>query len=70
MLEKIKSTLNSGNAFYHSVQGIFSSGLLSRNVKADICKTIILTVVLYGCQTWSLSSIQNEQRLRVFERRV
>jgi hypothetical protein len=47
--EEIKSRLNSGNACYHSVQGLLSSRLLSRNVKVDICKTIILTVVLYGC---------------------
>jgi hypothetical protein len=47
--EEIKSILNSGNACYHSVQGLLSSRLLSRNVKFDICKTIILTVVLYGC---------------------
>jgi hypothetical protein len=49
MLEEIKSRLNSGNACYHSVQSILSSRLLSRKVKVDICKTIILTVVLCGC---------------------
>jgi hypothetical protein len=49
MLEEIKSRLNSGNASYHSVQSLLSSRLLSRNVKVDICKTIILTVILYGC---------------------
>jgi hypothetical protein len=49
MHEEIKSRLNSGNACYHSVQGLSSSPPLSRNVKVDICKTIILTVVLYGC---------------------
>jgi hypothetical protein len=51
MHEEMKSRLNSGNACYHSVQGILTSRLLSRNVKVDIlvCKTIIRTVVLYGC---------------------
>ncbi|PNF43834.1 hypothetical protein B7P43_G06051, partial [Cryptotermes secundus] len=38
--------LNSGNACYHSVQNFLSPRVLS--------KTIILTVVLYGCDTWSL----------------
>jgi hypothetical protein len=32
-------------------------------------KTIILPVVLYGCETWSLTS-REEHRLRVFENRV
>jgi hypothetical protein len=46
-----------------------SSRLLSRNVKVKIYKTIILPVVLYGCETWSLS-LREEHRLRVFENRV
>jgi hypothetical protein len=43
--------------------------LLSRNVKVKIYKTIILPVVLYGCDTWSLT-LREEHRLRVFENRV
>jgi hypothetical protein len=43
--------------------------LLSRNVKVKIYKTIILPVVLYGCETWSLT-LSEENRLRVFENRV
>jgi hypothetical protein len=46
-----------------------SSSLLSRNVKVKIFKTIILPVVLYGCETWSLT-LREEHRLRVFENRV
>jgi hypothetical protein len=53
--EEIKNRLNSGNACYHSVQSLLSSRLLSRNVKVKIDKTIILPVVLYGCETWSLT---------------
>jgi hypothetical protein len=41
----------------------------SRNVKVIIYKTIILPVVLYGCETWSLT-LREEDRLRVFENRV
>jgi hypothetical protein len=44
-----------------------SSRLLSRNVKLKIYKTIILPVVLYGCETWSLT-LREEHRLRVFGR--
>jgi len=43
--------------------------LLSKNIKIKIYKTIILTVVLYGCKTWSLI-MRKEQRLRVFANRV
>jgi hypothetical protein len=46
-----------------------SSHLLSRNVKIRIYKTIILPVVLYGCETWSLT-LREEHRLRVSENRV
>jgi hypothetical protein len=53
--EEIKQRLNSGNACYHLVQNLLSSRLLSKNVKVKICKIIILPVVLYGCETWSLT---------------
>jgi hypothetical protein len=36
---------------------------------ASLYKTIILPVVLYGCETWSLT-LREEHRLRVFENRV
>ena len=51
--EEIKSRLKSGNACYHSVQNRLSSRFLSRNSKIKIYRTIILPVVLYGCETWS-----------------
>jgi hypothetical protein len=47
----------------------FSSRLLSRNLKVKIYKTIVLPVVLYRCETWS-STLVEEHRLRVFENRV
>jgi hypothetical protein len=43
--------------------------LLTKNLKIKIYKTIILPVVLYGCETWSLT-VRVERRLRVFENRV
>jgi hypothetical protein len=46
-----------------------SSRLLSRNVKVKIYKTIILPVVLYGCEIWSLM-LREEHILKVFENRV
>ena len=41
----------------------------SKNLKIKIYRTIILPVVLYGCETWSLT-LREERRLRVFENRV
>jgi hypothetical protein len=67
--EEIKSRLKSGNACYHSVQNLMSSSLLSQNLKIKIYRTIILPLVLYGCETWSLT-LREERRLRVFENRV
>jgi len=45
------------------------SGLLSKYLKIKIYRTIILLVVLYGCETWLLK-LREERRLRVFENRV
>jgi hypothetical protein len=49
---------------YNSVQSLPSSRLLSRNLKIRIYKTIILPVVLYGCETWFLT-LREEHRLRM-----
>jgi hypothetical protein len=68
--EGIKNRLNLGNACYSSVQFSFlSSCLLSRNIKVKIYKTIILPVVLYGCETWTLT-LREEHRMRVFDNTV
>ena len=64
--EEIKSRLRSGNACYHSVQNLLSSRLLSKNLKIKICRTIILRVVLCGCET-CLLTLQEERKLRVYE---
>ena len=65
IVEEIKSRLRSGNACYHSV----SSRLLSKNLKIKIYRTIILPVVLYGCETWS-ETLREERKWRVFENMV
>jgi hypothetical protein len=67
--DEIKSRLNMGNACYYSVHNLLSSCLISKNLKIKIYKTVILPVVLYGCETWSLI-LGEEHRLRVFENRV
>ncbi|KAJ4448560.1 hypothetical protein ANN_10578 [Periplaneta americana] len=67
--EEIKHRINMGNACYYSVEKLLSSSLLSKNLKVRIYKTVILPVVLYGCETWTLT-LREEYRLRVFENKV
>jgi hypothetical protein len=43
---------------------------MNRNIKFKIHKTIILPLVLYGCENWSIKLRKEEHRLRVFDNRV
>jgi len=43
--------------------------MLFKNIKIKVCRNVILSLVLYGCETWSLT-LKEERRLRVFESRV
>jgi hypothetical protein len=58
-------------AFYHSVQNTLYSSWLSKNTKTKIYLyiTVIVPVVLYGCETWSLT-MREKRILREFENRV
>jgi hypothetical protein len=67
--EKIKSRLKLGNACYRSVQNLLSFHLLSKKIQIKTCKIVILPVVLYGSETWSLT-LGEEHRLSIFENRV
>ena len=51
------------------MQNLLSSSLVSKNIKIKIYRNIILWVVLYGCETWSLT-LRVKCRLRLFENRV
>jgi hypothetical protein len=64
-----ESNITDSNACYHSVQNLLSSRLLSKNLKIRIYKTVILPVVLDGCEILSLT-LREEHRLRVFKNRV
>ncbi|KAJ4429756.1 hypothetical protein ANN_21960 [Periplaneta americana] len=67
--EEIKHRIKMGNACYYSVEKLLSSSPMSKNLKVRIYKTVILPVVLYGCETWTLT-LREEHRLRVFENKV
>ena len=47
------------------MQKLLSSSLLSKNLKINIYRTVILPFVLYGCETWS-PTVSEEHKLRVF----
>ena len=51
------------------MQNLLSSRLLSKNLKIKRYRTVILPVVLYGYETWSLT-LRKERKLRVFENMV
>jgi hypothetical protein len=65
--DEIKSILNSGNACCYPKSFVFPSHI--KNLKIKIYKAVILPVVLYGCETSSLT-LREEHRLRVSENRV
>ncbi|KAJ4436063.1 hypothetical protein ANN_18690 [Periplaneta americana] len=54
---------------HEKIEKLLSSSLLSKNLKVRIHKTIIISAVLYGCETWTLT-LREEQRLRVFENKM
>ena len=58
-----------GYACHYSLEKILSPSMLSKKLKVNTYKTIILPVVLYGCETWSLT-LREEHRLMVFENKV
>jgi len=64
--EEIKSRLKSRNACYYSVKNLLPSSLLSKYLNIKIYRTIILPVVLYGCEIWSCK-LREERRPRVLE---
>jgi hypothetical protein len=54
---------------FQDIRYLISSILFSEHIKVKIYRTTILRVVLYGCETWSLT-VREERRLRMFVNRV
>jgi len=69
MLEMNVAVLHFTVQVQMQVQNLWPSGLLSKNIKFNIYRTVILPFVVYGCETWSLTW-REERRRRVFENRV
>jgi len=67
--EETKNSLKSGNACCQSVQNLVSSSLILKIINIKTYRTVVLPVVLYGCETWSLT-LREERRMRMIENRV
>ena len=67
--EHINRRINMGNACYYSLEKSLSSHLRSKKLKVNTYKIIILPIMLYGRETWSLTA-REEYRLRVFDNKV
>ena len=52
-----------------ALRNLLSSRLLSKNLKIKIYRTIILPIVLHGCETWSMT-LREKRKLRVSENKV
>jgi len=61
--------MKSENACYYLVHNLTSSCWLSKNIKMKIYRPTISPIVLYACETWPLT-LMEERRLRVFENKV
>jgi hypothetical protein len=67
--EGIKSRLSSANCWCYSFAECFVFQIGVQNVKIKICRSIILPVVLFMCETWWLT-MREEPKPRMFENRV
>ena len=67
--EEIKRRLKERNVSKHPVQNLLFSSLLYKNIKIKICRTTILPVVLYGCETWS-RTFRERRRVCLLENKV
>ena len=67
--EENKFRINMRKACYYSLEKILLCRQLSKKLNVNTYKTIIVPVVLYGCEIWCLT-LREEHRLRVFENTV
>jgi hypothetical protein len=66
---EIQARILSGNRCYYAYGKLMKSRPLNRSSKLKIYKSLIRTVVTYGCEAWTLTN-RDEQHLRIFERRI
>ena len=67
--EEIKTRVTQGSRSFYSLKHLFKSSILSRATKFRLYKTVVRPIVMYGSETWSLTSKQ-ESLLSCFERKI
>ena len=67
--EEIQCRLISGNKTLYANKQLLSSTSISRNAKLKIYKSLIRSVVTYGCESWTLTKAE-EEKLRIFEHKI
>jgi hypothetical protein len=65
----IKARITAGNQSYYALTKIMKSREISKSTKLKIYRTIIRSVVMYGCEGWTMSE-NMEEALRVWERKI
>ena len=67
--EEIKERIAAGNRAYHVHKKLFTSKLISRNVKLQLYNTLIRPTVTYASETWLLK-VSMINKLMIFERKI
>jgi len=66
---EIQARILSGNRCYYAYRKLIKSRVLNRSSNLKIYKSLIRSIVTYGCEAWTLTN-RDEQYLRIFERRI
>ena len=67
--EEVRRRVTLGNRSFYSLQKLFRSKTLHRNLKCELYRTLVRPVVAYGSEAWCMTQ-KDEQTLLVFERRI
>ena len=67
--EEIRRRVTLGNRSYYSLQKLFRSKTLHRNLKCELYRTLVRPVVAYGSEAWCMTQ-RDEQTILMFERRI
>jgi hypothetical protein len=61
MKEEINSRIKQGNIAFYANNNLLGNKLLTRKAKIKLCKSVILPVVTYGCETWMMNEVEEEK---------
>jgi hypothetical protein len=67
--EEINNRIKEGNIAFSANNSLLGNKLLTRKAIINLYKLVILPVVTYGCETWTMIEVEKE-KLRIFDRKV